>query len=88
MAARAEKAHRIGALRARLPHMSQAAYAAMLEAGKNGELDGVHGALRRAEVRRSRDAVSQTHTIYGALHQTVLQTLEVPDGSSDFAAVL
>lgn len=71
MAARADKAHRIGALRARLPHMSQAAYAAMLAAGKNGELDELHGALRRAEVRKSRDAVSQTQTIYGALHQEV-----------------
>ena len=71
MAARAEKSNRIGALRARMPHMSQAAYSAMLEAGKNGELDGLHGALRRAEVRRSRDAVSQTQTIYGALHQEI-----------------
>ena len=71
MAARAEKSNRIGALRARMPHMSQAAYSAMLEAGKNGELDGLHGALRTAEVRSSRDAVSQTHTIYGALHQEI-----------------
>ena len=71
MAARAEKAHRIGALRARMPHMSQAAYSAMLEAGRNGELDDLHGALRRAEVRRSRDAASQTQTIYGALHEEI-----------------
>ena len=71
MASRADKAHRIGALRARLPHMSQAAYAAMLAAGKNGEFDEMHGALRRADVRKSRDAVSHTQTFYGALHQEV-----------------
>ena len=71
MAARAAKAHRIGALRAQLPHMTQAAYAAMLEADQIGALDGIHGTVQRAEVRRSRDEVVKTQTQYGPLHQTI-----------------
>ena len=65
------KAARVGALRARLPFVSQAALGALLQLGKEGELPEANVNGRR-DIRNDRDAYVATSGLYGPLHQNVV----------------
>ena len=73
-----KKATRIGALRCRLPFVSQAALGALLKLSKDGELPEVNN---RNDIRDDRDAYVAIAGLYGTLHQEVViadgVTLEV-----------
>ena len=65
------KAARVGALRSRLPFVSQAALGALLQLAKEGELPEVKGDTRK-DIRHDRDAYVATSGLYGPLHQNVV----------------
>ena len=68
MESRPEKLARVGRLRARLPYMSQSAFAALLEAAREAPLPDVG---RRADVREARSRLARAVTPYGAVHQKI-----------------
>ena len=66
---RADRLHALQSLRSRMPHCTQSALAAMLEAARGGQLPAQ--VCRRADIREARDAMCQRRTRYGTIHQHV-----------------
>ena len=74
---RASKLRKLSELRSRLPFVSQGALASLLKVAQE---EGLPESCGRRGIRESRDAIVNTQTPYGTLHQSVViddTTIEV-----------